>query len=96
MCGYRSPLIHSGNKHEAIYDKHDLVLRRNVIVMGDIIEDSFMVRENFHDTILRVGFMNEENPTSRIVTCFRNNFDLIVSKDGSLCPVNASLMSMFD
>ena len=29
--------------------------------MGDIIEDSFMVRESYHDTILRVGFLNQQD-----------------------------------
>jgi len=42
-----------------IYDESDLLLRRNVVVMGDIIEDSLMVRESHHDTILRIGFLNK-------------------------------------
>ena len=56
--GYCEPLIHSGNKQEVIYDQSGVSLRKNVLVMGDIVEDSQMVRDSNHDTILRVGFLN--------------------------------------
>ena len=65
VCGYEVPLIHSANKREVIYDEfashQGLSLKRNIIVMGDIIEDSFMVREDHHNTILRVGFLNKKD-----------------------------------
>ena len=96
VCGYISPLIHSANKQEAIYDEHGLVLRENIIVMGDIVEDSFMVRENHHKTILRVGFLNADDPKPQDVTAFRNCYDLFVMGDGSICPINASLETIFN
>ena len=60
VSGYREPLIHSGNKQEVIYDHSGVDLRKNVIVMGDIVEDSQMVRDANHETVLRVGFLNRQ------------------------------------
>jgi len=47
------------NKQEYIYDHIKKPLRENVILMGDIIEDSYIAREDNHDTILKIGFLNE-------------------------------------
>ena len=58
VTGYRKPLITSGNKQEIIYDEVGMDLRRNAIVMGDIVEDGSMVRDSAHDVLLRVGFLN--------------------------------------
>lgn len=95
VSGYEVPLIHSANKREVVYDELDLVLKRNIIVMGDIIEDSFMVRESHHDTILRVGFLNKQDVEKKDLIAFKNTFDLILSGDGSFCPIQASLEALF-
>ena len=58
VTGYSKPLITSGNKQEIIYDKVGVELRRNAIVMGDIVEDGSMVRDSAHNVLLRVGFLN--------------------------------------
>ena len=55
--------------------------------MGDIIEDSFMVRESHHDIILRVGFLNKQDVEKKDLIAFKNTFDLILSGDGSFCPI---------
>ena len=56
--GYKTPLIHSGNKAEIIYDESAHRIKRNAIVMGDIVEDATMIRDAKHGTVLRVGFLN--------------------------------------
>jgi len=96
VCGYEVPLIHSANKREVIYDELDMVLRRNIIVMGDIIEDSFMVRESHHDTILRIGFLNKLELEKKELIAFKNTFDLIIGGDGSFCPIITSLEALFN
>jgi len=32
--------------------------KKNVIVMGDILEDVKMVKEEIHDNVLKIGFLN--------------------------------------
>ena len=63
--------------------------------MGDIIEDSTMVRDTEHGQILRVGFLNQIQVKEPLLESFKQHFDLIVCGDGSLCPVIYSLESLF-
>lgn len=41
--GYKEPIIHILNKQEVIYESN-IDFKKNVIVMGDILEDIGMVR----------------------------------------------------
>jgi hypothetical protein len=43
-----------------IYETAKTPLRKNVIVMGDLITDAYMAKNQEHETILRVGFLNNE------------------------------------
>ena len=75
-------------------------LRKNVIVMGDIVEDSQMVRDANHETVLRVGFLNRQvqeeiDEGALEIEKFRQAFDIIVGGDGSLCPVLGALEAIF-
>ena len=57
MNGYKTPLIHSGNKAEIIYDESAHRIKRNAIVMGDIVEDATMIRDAKHGTVLVLVFV---------------------------------------
>lgn len=57
MIGYKKPVIHVLNKQEFIYDAHTN-FRRNVLVMGDFLEDIAMVRHTEHDIVLKIGYLN--------------------------------------
>jgi hypothetical protein len=54
---YHRPSIHSINKQEFLYDglvKHKACERlKNVMIMGDILEDARMVRDSEHSTVLK-------------------------------------------
>jgi hypothetical protein len=41
-----------------LYEHERAELPRNIILMGDIIADSFMSRDSEHDHILKLGFFN--------------------------------------
>ena len=41
-----------------IYEESEHRIKRNAIVMGDIVEDATMVRDRKHGSVLRVGFLN--------------------------------------
>ena len=61
---YKLPLITPFSKRQALYMEDGPVqIRRNVVVVGDIIEDARMVRSSKHDCVLRVGMLvNAEKP----------------------------------
>lgn len=48
------------NKNGYIYKQvAEEELRKNVLIMGDIIEDTCMACPSRHQTILKVGFLND-------------------------------------
>ena len=58
----------------------------NVILMGDIIEDSKVWSERVGDLVLRIGFLNKcEDEEER--DFYRSNFDVVLEGDGDLTPV---------
>lgn len=67
--------------------------------MGDIVEDSHMAKKQNHDVILAIGFLNEEyaklSEDNETVKNFKKNFDLIITDDGSICPVIHMLQSIY-
>ncbi len=68
--------------------------RKNVMVMGDIVEDVKMVREQAHHTVLKVGFMNE-GASDEVTREYMNTFDIVIKGDGSLCEVNSMIKDTF-
>jgi hypothetical protein len=57
---YFKPIIHILNKQKFIYDLGDAKsFRKNVLIMGDILDDVKMVRESNHEVVLKIGFLND-------------------------------------
>ena len=88
---YKLPLITPFSKRQALYkDNGPVKLRKNIVVVGDIIEDARMVRSSQHDVILRVGMLvNAKKPEHLVkqIKSFKQTFDLIIAGDGSFCPL---------
>eukprot|EP00347_Sterkiella_histriomuscorum_P009143 403342355 len=94
MIGYKKPVIHVLNKQQFIYDKHKN-FRKNVIIMGDFIEDVSMVRLSEHETVLNIGYLNCMETQGHQLEDFKRMFDLVVLYDGSLQVVNFLLQKLF-
>ena len=66
-------------------------VKKNVILMGDIIEDHHMVDNQRHDNVLRIGFLNKKETCSDEfmfeLKRYKEKFDLVISEDGSICPI---------
>ena len=91
--GVKEPIIHSANKDEtAIRDTpvFDLIKgRKNVILIGDSIEDIKMVSGFDYDNIIKIGFLNENSEKS--IDMFRRSFDVIILNDSGMGYVNSLL-----
>jgi len=86
---YSKPLVHILNKEQIIYDvQADRPFKRNVIIMGDILEDVKMVREHRHEVHLKIGFLNDAVAHAHLKEEFMRTFDIVVEGDGSLEVVN--------
>jgi hypothetical protein len=80
------------NKHGFLYDAVPAQnIRKNVILMGDIIADTFMARKSEHDTILKIGFLNDMENNGHLFNDYLQAFDLVIANDGPLLPVNMLL-----
>jgi hypothetical protein len=51
-------------------------IRKNVVLLGDIIEDATMVDHDRHHTVVKVGFLNSHDDQK--MKAFEKVFDLIV------------------
>ena len=78
-----------------IYSQNNgLVVKKNAIVVGDIVEDAKMASPDKHDVILKVGILidaENEHHLKKQITSFNETFDLIIAHDGSFCPLIDSL-----
>ena len=92
--GFTRPVIHILNKQQFIYE-HDHEFRKNVILMGDVLEDVGMVKETKHDVVVKVGFLNEPKNYDQQIEEFKKAYDLVVVGDGSLLPVYYLLKKLF-
>ena len=86
-----SHVIHALNKDETsiqnfpdIYDK--IKDRKNILLLGDSLGDIKMAQGSDYKNILKTGFLNpgEEKRQSE----YEKNFDLIITGDSGLDPVN--------
>jgi 5'-nucleotidase len=96
--GYKGKIVHVFNKDESqvkstpYFEK--IVLRKNVILLGDSLGDLKMVGQIPYDEIIRIGFL-VENVDSQLDD-FKKNFDVILLGDGSLDFVNDLLKEILE
>ena len=88
--GFRGPIIHAFNKSETsvkglpIYN--ELLKRKNVILLGDLIGDVGMVEGFPYENLIKIGFLNS-NVEERLDE-FKKNYDVIILGDGDMSYVN--------
>lgn len=88
------PIIHVMNKDETVIKEFPEVFdkvkdRKNVILMGDNIEDLKMITGFEYDNLLRVGFLNDK--VEENIENYKNNFDVVITNDGEMGFVNELL-----
>lgn len=93
VIGVNEPFIHALNKDETAiqnFPAHGKVKdRKNVLLLGDIIDDLGMVKGFPYDNLISVGFLNEE--VEERLPAFRKNFDIIILNDGPMDYINNML-----
>ena len=90
MTGAKEPVIHSLNKYEITLNGYPIFEqiknRRNVILMGDGVDDIGMIEGFDYDNIIKIGFLNE-NADERLDD-FKKNFDVVILNDDGMEAVN--------
>ena len=55
-----------------------------------------MVDEDHHETVLKVGFLNNPDKHPSLRQKYMDQFDLVIAGDGSLASVNKMLAETFE
>ena len=65
--------------------------RKNVILLGDNIEDIAMIEGFDYNNLLKIGFLNYE--VEKNLDKFKQDFDVLVLNDGEMDFVNDLIMN---
>ncbi|MCX6746431.1 MAG: haloacid dehalogenase-like hydrolase [Candidatus Parcubacteria bacterium] len=86
----KEPIIHSLNKKEILVKDYpafkDVKEKKNVILLGDGVDDIDMIEGFAYDNLIKVGFLNEN--VDENLPEFKKNFDVIILNDGDMEFVN--------
>jgi cytosolic 5'-nucleotidase 3 len=84
--GYKSGIIHVYNKDEFALKEtpyfEKIAKRKNVILLGDNLGDADMANGLNHETVLKIGFLNEDIEKNRKV--YEEKFDAVILNDGPM------------
>jgi len=87
IISFKAPLIHCSNKREAISSISHPKTKKNLIVIGDIIEDIDMISNLDAECVLKIGFLNDTHIDKHLVEVYMDNFDIVIMNDGNLCQI---------
>jgi len=92
------PIIHSLRKYETAiqdYPAFDVVKeRKNVILIGDSLDDVGMVKGFEYENLIKIGFLNykeEEN-----LETYKKTFDIVLTNDTSMEHINKLLIDIIN
>ena len=90
VLGYKGKIVHSLNKNEfeikneKFYKK--IKQRKNIILLGDSLDDLKMVEGTKYDEIIKIGFLNEKIDEN--LKDYKKAFDVVILNDGTMDFVN--------
>lgn len=93
VAGIKEPIIHTLNKDEATIKNLSffpkIKSRKNVLLLGDNIEDIGMVKGFKYDNLIQIGFLNEN--IAENLCDYKKTYDILVLNDSSMDYVNSLL-----
>lgn len=94
----KEPIIHSLNKNEIVLQNFPIFekvrARTNVLLLGDSLGDVGMVEGFDYHELIKVGFLNQHQAND--MALYSENYDIILTNDGSMEPVNELLAELFE
>jgi len=89
----KEPIIHVANKDETVlkdFPVFDLIKKRkNVILLGDVIEDTGMITGFTYENLIKIGFFSDKKEKS--LEIYKSYYDAIILNDSGLDYVNQLL-----
>jgi HAD superfamily hydrolase (TIGR01544 family) len=95
--GVKEPVINSMNKDETALKKIPEVFdkiknRKNVILLGDNMEDVAMTEGFEYETLIKIGFLNFDNDQLR--QKYKETFDVVLEGDGDFEHINLLIRNL--
>jgi len=94
--GFKNNTIHIMNKSETkIKDKKYKNLikqRKNIILLGNSLNDLKMVNDLNTNLIIKIGFLNEDKKNK--LKLYKSKFDIIITNDGPMNYINQLLKNL--
>lgn len=91
--GVKEPIIHLLNKYETVIQNYPVFEtireRKNVLLLGDGVDDLGMVEGFDYNHLLTVGFLNDN--VKENLARYQEAFDVVIPNDGSMDYVNKLL-----
>lgn len=89
----KEPIIHVANKEEITVRNLPVFSiikeRRNVLLMGDTVEDIGMIEGFDYENLIKIGFLNEK--VAENLEAYKNCYDVVILNDAGLEYVNQLL-----
>lgn len=93
--GVEKPIVHLANKDEVVLETEislKLDNRKNVVLLGDSIDDKKMIRDFEYDELITVGFLNES--VEKNIDRYKKEFDVVITNDGTMKNINNLLTNL--
>lgn len=91
--GFEKPIIHAMNKDETAIHKFPIYKkikqRKNVLLLGDSLDDVGMAEGFEYENVIKIGFLNEAKKEN--LRIFKKYFDMVILNDGSFKEINRLL-----
>jgi len=91
VIGFKKPIVHSLNKYETTVSEFpffkQLEERKNVMLLGDQIDDLGMIEGFEYENLLTIGFANEEKDEIK----FDQKFDILITNNDDFSFINETV-----
>eukprot|EP01022_Parablepharisma_sp_SALTPOND_P020154 TRINITY_DN3589_c0_g1_i1.p1 TRINITY_DN3589_c0_g1~~TRINITY_DN3589_c0_g1_i1.p1 ORF type:complete len:316 (-),score=42.92 TRINITY_DN3589_c0_g1_i1:65-1012(-) len=87
LIGFGEPTLITGNKQEFVTHElyPDIIPGNNAIVMGDLIEDFWVIRNLKLKTVIGIGFVGDESKYNpELLRNYMDTYDIIIANDGNM------------
>ena len=96
--GIKEPIIYVMNKDETILQDFPVFKiiknRKNVILLGDNIEDIGMVEGFNYNNLIKIGFLNDD--VNKNLPYYKQNYDILILNDSGMGYVNGLLRELIE
>jgi HAD superfamily hydrolase (TIGR01544 family) len=96
--GVKEPIIHVMNKDETTIQDFPVFEaikdRKNVLLLGDTLDDVGMVQGLDYKNLIKIGFLNENEKEN--LERYKRNFDIVILHDGSMRYINGLLRDIIE